>query len=315
MDKNSKPEKPLQTPEVRMQKHLRKQEKHDLFFDTFERVSYFFLALVLVISVLRISFMRDSAPGAGTNTGTTGTSQAIGTFTPTEPTTLPQNAVVPETTTLAANPTKDPSKPENSMPATTAEIADYLKTAMDKVKSKAASATLLVENNSNYNNVIEVGNNSILNRIAQSLMNRFLTPGEPNTTFTGADIQANFPPEGAACNLTAADLETASCREEGDFYLISAVLKKDVNPKSGYGSGSVCSIITEEQILDATEGIINISNIRCEYDGVTVTAKIEKATGNLTALHTTLPMYLNLTALRIDCRLGLQFEEEWSVAW
>lgn len=311
MPKNSKPAKTLQTPEDRMQKHLRKQEKHDLFFDTFERVSYFFLALVLVTSVLRISFMRDSAPGAGT----TGTSQVIGTLTPTEPATLPQNAVVPETTTLAANPTKEPSKPENSMPATTSEIAAYLKTAMDKVKSKAASATLLAENNTNYNNVIEVGNSAILNRIAQSLMNRFLTPGEPNTTFTGADIQANFPPEGMACNLTAADLETASCREEGDFYLISAVLKKDVNPKAGYGSGSVCSIITEDQILAATEGIINISNIRCEYDGVTVTAKIEKATGNLTALHTTLPMYLNLTALRIDCRLGLQFEEEWAVTW
>ncbi len=204
-------------------------------------------------------------------------------------------------------------------PSTNAEIAAYYKTAITNAKTKAKKATFTYNSTTNYKGYVDAGGNSTLSSIGSFLMNSFLKEKEPNEVHTD-NIANVLPPSNATCHLTASDINKATCTDKGSYFFVTILLKPDKNPKNGYGSGSICSIITPKQITDAAGSYINISNIICEYDGAYCEANIDKATGHLTYIYTRLPMYLSLHAQKAiiidtDAKVGLQFEEKWTIAY
>lgn len=200
-------------------------------------------------------------------------------------------------------------------PQSVEEIVAYYNASHDKVKTQAKSVTIVNEKASNYNNVVETGGSKVLARICKSVMDKFLTENTERRTYTGNDIYNEFPPAGAKCNLKPSDVSQAQCVDKGDYYEITIHINPDTNPQPGFGTGAVASIITQKEITDAVEGYIEISDIKCNYENVYVVSKIDKSSGNMTSEYVCMPMYLSLTALGLNCNIGLQFEESWEVEW
>lgn len=187
---------------------------------------------------------------------------------------------------------------------------DLFVKAFNGVKTNAASATLVKKNAYNYNNHVKAG---MLSSVAEGLMSSLLKAEDVNETYTGDDIAAKFPPAGATCGLTKDDIKSIECKEDGDYYIITVVVKGAVNPTAGEKVGAVASIITKESIQEPISGVPGLSSIepKCDYKATTAEAKIEKSTGNLVEYYFDLPMILYMDSYEI----GLGFEEWWTVAY
>ena len=269
-----------------------------LFFSTFEKAGllclffalvYFSLYLALTQGRMRLVGNFASSPNSQITSGI-------------------QNALPAGSGNVSGDLTK--------MPQGNEEIAAYFSSAINKAKAEASSVTLLQKKGTNYNGVVDAGNNFLLSSIAKSLMGSFLKEESPNTVYnTRSEIADNFIPRGTQSVLTANDIAEASCTEENGYYILKVKVKPDNNPAAGHGSGAVGSVITTDEITSAVNGRINFDNLLCQYDGASAQIKVEKATGHLTEISSSLPMYLHLTALGLECRIGLQFDENWTVAW
>lgn len=280
-----------------------------LFFSTFEKAGllclffalvYFSLYLALTQGRMRLVGNFSSAPNSQI---TSGVQNALPAGSGNVPgTTLPlENAVTADLT---------------KMPQGNEEIAAYFSSAINKVKAEASSVTLLQKKGTNYNGVVDAGNNFLLSSLAKSLMGSFLKDETPNTVYsTRSEIADNFIPRGTQSVLTANDIAEASCTEENGYYILNVKVKPDDNPAAGHGSGAVGSVITTDEITSAVNGRIKFDNLLCQYDGASAQIKVEKTTGHLAEISSSLPMYLHLTALGLECRIGLQFDETWTVAW
>lgn len=232
-------------------------------------------------------------------------------------------ALVPSTSPSSPNGTVVPID-ENDIPhidltktpQTKEEIVEYYKGANYKVKTQAKSVTRTYNKVSNYNNVLETGSNPILSRIGKAVMGKFLTENLEPKTFTGQnEITGAFPPPNAVCGLSVEDVESAMCTDKGNFFELEIHMLPEVDPVNGKGTGAVSTIITKKEITDAVEGYVEISDIRCEYENVYLIATVDKSTGDITELYVNMPLYLNLSALGMDCKVGLCFEDKYTVEW
>ena len=102
-------------------------------------------------------------------------------------------------------------------------------------------------------------------------------------------------------------------KEEGDYYIITVVVKGAVNPNAGEKVGAVASVLTKQSIQDPIKDVPVINSIepKCDYKDTTAIAKIEKSTGNLVEYYFDLPMILFMDSYEI----GLGFEEWWTAAY
>jgi len=237
------------------------------------------------------------------------------------PSAIPANGNVtpPDGANGSALPLPDSDVPPvdlTKMPQTKEEIVEYYKAANAKVKLKAKSVTRIYNRASNYNGVIETGNNPILSRIGKAVMGRFLTEDlEPKNFASRDEIAANFPPANSVCTLSPEDVESATCTDKGDFYEIEIHMLPEVDPVNGKGTGAVSTIITKQEITDAVAGYVEISEIHCDYEDVYLIASIDKSTGDINELYVHMPLYLSLSALGMDCKVGLCFEDRYTVEW
>ncbi len=190
---------------------------------------------------------------------------------------------------------------------------DLFVKAFSGVKTNAKSATQVKKNAYNYDEHVDAGGNPIIEAAGQGLMGSLLKAEDTNVTYTGADIAGNFPPSGATCGLTKDDVKSIDCKEEGNYYIITVVVKPAKNPKAGEKVGAVASVLTKESIQDPIKDvpIINSLEPNCDYQATTAEAKIEKSTGNLVEYYFDLPMILYMG----DFSVGLGFEEWWTVAY
>lgn len=190
---------------------------------------------------------------------------------------------------------------------------DLFVKAFKGVKTNAKSINQPKKNAYNYDSHVNAGGNSFIEGIAKALMGSLLKAEETNVTYTGADIAANFPPAGATCGLTKDDVKSIDCKEEGDYYIITVVVKPAKNPKAGEKVGAVASVLTKESIEEPIKqyGLTGLT-FDCDYHATTAEAKIEKSTGNLVEYYFDLPMYLYVDG---KYSVGLGFEEWWTVAY
>ncbi len=210
--------------------------------------------------------------------------------------------------------------------STKESVVEYYKTAHAKVLSEAASVTRTYDNVTNYNGVVEVGGNSTLAGIAKTLMDTFMSENTEAVQHVGsAEIAASFPPtgEGGCSGLTADMISDYSCKEENGNYIITLTLdSSEENPDDGSKGKNLVDIVEESQITDAAGSFVSLSGYQNQCIGSTVTATIEKETGKMTHLSIYNPTYMcfgKATAMSIitveNCKLGLLYEQEWTVEW
>ena len=179
--------------------------------------------------------------------------------------------------------------------------------ALNKAKSSATKVTRVRTNASNYKDHVKAG---MLSSIAKSLMGTFMKEDT-----TPVDIDKNdLPPKGLNCTLDASAVDKVDVQKDGDNTIVTIVTKAESNPKAGSGIGSAVSIIEESTITSAVEGVIEISNIKLDYDPCTLKATID-ASGNLVALYVQAPCILSLSAMGIDAEVGIDCEDEFVIAY
>lgn len=222
---------------------------------------------------------NSNTPGTDTAGNATGTTAPSGTpGTPGSP------------SGKVTNPTG--GKTTNGKPSTNAEIAAYYKTCLDKTRSQAKSATLIYDGATNYKGIVKA-DSSVITSLGKTIMGVFMKAGPKNEAVKPADL----PPKGASCNLTANDVQSASCTESGNFYIVKITLKDETNPKAGSGTGSIVNVITEDQMTAPVKSYgLKLSNIKLTYYGANVEAKVEKSTGHIVSLNVDAPSILQLDA-------------------
>ena len=221
------------------------------------------------------------------------------------------------TTQGSANATADINTKEGAV--------EYFKKAHAKVFAEAKSVTRTYDNPTNYNNVVDVGGNSTISGIASTLMNTFMKPNEEAVVFAGSDeIKAHFPPANAngATGLTADMIGNYSVKEEGGNYIITLSLNStEENPDDGTMAQHMVEVVGIDVINESAGGMVTIDGFKNLYIGSTVVATIEKDTGKMIALDVDNPSYMcfgKAKALFItveNCKLGLHYEQNWTVQW
>ncbi|MCR5781381.1 MAG: hypothetical protein K6G90_01455 [Clostridia bacterium] len=204
-----------------------------------------------------------------------------------------------------------------------ASVVEYYKAAHAKALANASKVTRVYDNSTNYNSVLEIGNNSTLAGIAQKLMGTFLKENTEALEFTGSDIGANFPPAGGNSNgLTADMISDFSCTEDGSNYIISLTIDStEDNPDKGEKTGNLCTVVDEAGVKEAAGSMVKLEGMENHYIGATATATIDKATGNLIHLETDVPSYMIFAKASVmivsveNARIGLEFQQKWDVEY
>ncbi|MBR6551205.1 MAG: hypothetical protein IKT89_00005 [Clostridia bacterium] len=202
---------------------------------------------------------------------------------------------------------------------TTQQIVDLYKNGMNKVHSNAKTAVRVKDGALNYKGIVEAGK---LSDAASSLMGMFMVADEASIETKNEEWdKAKVPP--MTCNLTAAGVKSASCKEEGGKYIVTITAIDQVNPKAGSDRvGSVIDVIQEETITGSISSVpgLSLSNISIAYEDVTVVATIDKATGNVENIKINAPCILSLSAklavISIDnAKVGIQVISEFAMTY
>lgn len=171
------------------------------------------------------------------------------------------------------------------------DIINYYKTAHNKATSSAKKVVLTNDGATNYNGVFEAGK---LSSVGKSLVDQFMGMKQPNEEKSPSDL----PPKGGLAGLNANDVKSATKKDAGNCYEVTIVMKDDKDPVAGKGSGALVPVIETSQITGAISSVpgLTLSNISLQYYGSSITAKIEKTTGNMIYLKTDAPCVLSLDA-------------------
>ena len=242
----------------------------------------------------------------------------------TEPAQTPteQPAVPVDNTSQTPSPDVPADAPSGA-PSTTAEVLKYYCDAYNKIGSEGKAVTRTYDYTSNYKNILRINNNSTLESIANSLMNRFMV----ETTDPLAGDAGALPPVGlTTLNITEDKVSSATCTDKGDTYEI--VVKStgtddnyeaDVNPGEG-SAGLIGPLLRTDDVTGAAGSLISFEGLHAYYATASVTATVDKAGGHITKLVYETPCVLHfdqVTAAVIvkvkNCDIGLLFQQTWTV--
>lgn len=301
-------------------------------------------------SVMLIVASRENAPvqqsqggqavvAPQDNSGSTGNSsnQGTGTVTPTPDNTTPSTPAGTGTqNNTSNNNTSNNNTSTNNTPSsddkgsadkgesgkfTDQQIVDMYNKAVNNAKAKATKVIRVKDGATNYKGIAEAG---ALSSAASTLMGMFMVGSKEEIETKNEEWdKAKLPPENAQAALAVSGIESAECKEEGDYYIVTIKGKNEVNPKSGGpGVGSLCGVIQEETITGSISSVpgLSLSNISISYEDVTTVAKIEKSTGNLVALTVDAPCILQLSAKLLvasidNAKVGIGVYTEYTIAY
>lgn len=233
-----------------------------------------------------------------------------------------------ETTTAAPSPaaeTTTAAPAASAMPSTKDEIIKYYVTAYNKISSEAKTITRTYDYTSQYNNILEINNNSTLESLAKTLMNQFM---KENTTPEDGDI-SKLPPVGVTTlSISPNQIGAANIEDKGTYYELKLTSTGtddnwEVDPQPGSGSAGVIGpLLRADDVTGAAGSFIKFEGLHSWVGAATVTAKIDKATGHITDLDYLTPSVLHfdqVTAAVVvkvaNCNIGLLFHQTWTVAY
>ena len=205
--------------------------------------------------------------------------------------------------------------PSTGAPATTEEIVALFNESANKIKTTAKKATR------NYQdmriNKLEVP--SALQSLCDTAIAKFVKPNMTPEVYEGALIAEKYPVSGTdfASKLKPEYLETITCTDNGTEYVIDIKMKDQQNPvyRSGEGVGSIFWTMNIDDIANNAPGF---ESAQLSYYDCTATAKIDKATGNMTYskflyyfdMNVKIKMVVSLQALA-----SMSVEEEYTIEY
>lgn len=211
------------------------------------------------------------------------------------------------------------SKTDNSTPAgapsSPAEIVKLFNESANKIKTNASKVTRNFQDYQHNEDKTELP--SALESIGKPLISKFLKKNETPLDLTGDDIKNTYPVAGESfvSKATEADLESATCNDDGTNYNIVLKFKEGTDPAPGTGCASAFTTIKESDVKGNAPVVQSFSNY---FYNAQIECKIDKATGNMTWARYTLPMVLSVTAkilVTIDAKVGMTFVDDYSITY
>lgn len=231
----------------------------------------------------------------------------------TAPTTASQPAGSSETATTA--PAQSAPSESTGAPASKGEILALFNESANKIKTNATKATR------NYQDVkvLSVELPSALQGLADTLVEKFVNPDFTPLEWTGADIKENYPVGGTdyVSKLTEADLANATCNDNGTEYEVTLSINNQIDPPhdSGTGINAIFWVMNKE---DISANVPGLQSCELNYHDCTVTAKIDKATGNMTYAKYNFYFDINVSVKMIatlNASVKILVDEEYVMAY
>lgn len=205
-------------------------------------------------------------------------------------------------------------------PQTTEEIVALFNEASNKVKTEATKVVKNFEMR-NYDEAASVIP-SALSSLAAKLMDQYLGDDTTPIEFaTKDDIIANYqvPEQTYSSQLTAADVATATCTDNGTEYEITLNLNQSVNPTAGVGVGAACDVIESEQVSSNGAVAAILKEFTITYSDCVIKCKIDKATKRVTWSNYLTPLVIDATAsvvvATVDAKVVLSFEKDYTITY
>ncbi|MBR0510752.1 MAG: hypothetical protein IJJ85_11605 [Clostridia bacterium] len=233
-------------------------------------------------------------------------------------------ATTPAADTPAASTPAETPAASNGMPQGKEAIVKYYVDAYNKISTDSKSTTRTYDYTSNYNSILNINNNSTLEKLAQTLMDKFMVENTEPVTGTAKEL----PPVGlATINIPADKVSDATIKDNGSTYEI--VLKstgtdknqeQDLNPGDG-SAGLIGPLLRTEDVSSAASGFLTFDGLHAYYHTATVTATVDKASGHITELKYVTPCILHFDEVKVvvlkvqNCDIGLLFQQTWTVQY
>ncbi len=240
--------------------------------------------------------------------------------------TLPVNDTEPGDTQPGGEEGSEPVTPsQDGVPTTKEEIIAYYVTAYNKIATEAKTCTRTYDYTSQYNNIIEINNNSTLEKLAKTLMDQYMKEDTSAVVKSASDL----PPVGVTTlSISPNQISKATCEDKGTYFEVKLYSngsdgnwEVDAQPGSG-SAGVIGPLLRSEDVSGAAGAFIKFDGLHSWYGTASVTAKIDKATGHITDFDFLTPSVLHfdkVTAAVVvkvsNCNLGLLFHQKWTVAY
>ncbi len=235
-------------------------------------------------------------------------------------------AAVEDTTVADETTTAETTEAANAIPQGTEEIVAYYNTAINNAKSKSKSI------HSNYMKHAVAGEITgipkALDSIGQSLIKDNMGEDESkkNVTWsTAEDKNAFFPVENEtyASKLTAADVKSATIKENNGKYIITITTKDDPRSESyKHGSGhapkafnAVLPGIIDAYIPGVVKSMFSVGTVATAYPASTVKVTVDAATGNVLSANYMLYWTLYIPLGDTDVVLPFSTENDYTINW
>lgn len=274
--------------------------------------------------VIILVFASGYFVGSITNITANGRIPVAQQATPVQQATQPPVAAVattaaPATTQAAASETPA-AAPSTGAYSTTEEIVNLFNEAVNKVKTDATQVTKNFEMR-NYDSAQSVIP-SALNSLASNLMDQYLGDDtEPIVYATKEEIVANYQvPEQTYCSqLTAADVASATCTDNGTEYELTLNLNESVNPVQGTGVGAACDVIEAGQVTSNGAVAAILKEFTITYSNCVIKCKIDKETMRVTWANYLTPLTIDalvsVVVASVDAKVVLSFEKDYTIAY
>ncbi len=206
---------------------------------------------------------------------------------------------VQSTTEPSQDVTVENSQTQDVQTFSTEEIAQLFNTATNNAKTLASQIT------QDYKSVFidpdKLVVPSAIQSICETAMSNFVNgESEAISYTTSEEIVANFPVYDSAVgsSVQSSDLTSATCVDNGDTYSVELIFVDCTNPAADEGTRSAFPTLN----LDGMANVSMIKNMVVEYTDCSITAEIDKATGNLISATYIMPFYM-----QFDVSMGFSF--------
>ncbi len=293
----------------------------------FEVVVVILVVLALFVSGNLIGKLGSNRQEADTTEDTNVTDVVVNPTTEatTQPTTAPTTA--PTTQAPADNagdsadtteaPAVDATEAPSSGEMSKAEIIALFNESANKVKTEATKVVKNYENREHLEEYLEMP--KLLEATANSLMGSvFKDDVEPVEYATKEEIVAQYQVPGVdwVSQLTEAEVEEATCTDNGTEYEIMLKLYPTKDPEPGVGVAKAFDTITPSEIKESAPSMLQ--TFSTEYFDCVIKCKIDKATGHTTWSNYYSPIIMDVTVKMggtMNARLGLSFEKDYTITY
>ena len=208
---------------------------------------------------------------------------------------------------------EDTSKNDPNVMDTTEEIVTYFNKNANRVKTEAKK----VVKNYEDREVGEIDAPPALMWVTKvvDIEKIMADDTEPMEFATREEIVENFqvPKQSYVSCITANEVESASCKEEGNYYIITIKVKDQKNPVVGKGTGAMFDVVEAEEVAAKAEGLVE--DFSTEYHDCVVVAKFEKSTNRMVHANYMTPMKLIVQIAGSKASMEMSFEKDYTITY